>query len=58
MKLAGFAITMGIGLAAGAVTAMMLPRHSTTRRALQRAAHAVEDAKMNMSEMLSEKMEY
>ncbi len=57
MKLAGLAISMGVGLAAGAVTAMMLPRQSSTRRAIQRAAYAVEDAAMNMGDKLADKLD-
>ena len=56
MKLKGLAISMGVGLAAGAVTAAMLPKQSATRRAIQRAAYAVEDAAMNAKEKLAEKM--
>ena len=58
MKLTGFAISMGVGLAAGAVTAMMLPRQSTTRKAIQKAAYAVEDAATNAKGMLCDKMDH
>lgn len=57
MKLTGLAISMGVGLAAGAVTAAMLPRQSTARRAIQRAAYAVEDAAMSAKDKLVDKME-
>ena len=57
MKLTGLAISMGVGLAAGAVTAAMLPRHSTARKAIQRAAYAVEDAAMSAKDKLSDKMD-
>lgn len=57
MKLTGLAISMGVGLAAGAVTAMMLPRHCTARKAIQRAAYAVEDAAMNVGEKIADKMD-
>lgn len=57
MKLTGLAISMGVGLAAGAVTAAMLPRQSTARRAIQRAAYAVEDAAMSAKDKLADKME-
>ena len=39
-----FALTMGLGMAAGATVAMMLPRGSKARRTVQKAADAVEDA--------------
>ncbi len=57
MKLKGLAISMGVGLAAGAVTAAMLPKQSTTRKAIQRAAYAVEDVAMNAKDKLCDKME-
>lgn len=57
MKLTGLAVTMGVGLAAGAVTAMMLPRQSTARRALQKTADKVECAAMNMGDKIANKMD-
>lgn len=57
MKLAGFAISMGVGLAAGAVTAMMLPRQSTARKMVQKAANAVEDAAVSVGDKLANKMD-
>ena len=57
MKLTGFAITMGIGLAAGAVTAMMLPKQSTARKMVQKAANAVEDAAMTVGDKIADKLD-
>lgn len=57
MKLKGFVVSMGVGLAAGAVTAMMLPKQSTTRKAIQKAAYAVEDAATNMGCKMSNKLD-
>lgn len=57
MKLKGLAISMGVGVAAGAVTAMMLPKQSTARKAIQKAACAVEDAAMSVGEKLIDKMD-
>ena len=57
MKLTGLAISMGVGAAAGAVAAMMLPRQCTARKAIQKAANAVEDAAMNVGGKLAEKMD-
>ena len=57
MKLAGLAVSMGVGLAAGALTALMLPRQCTARKAMQKAADAVEDAAMNLGDKLSDKMD-
>ncbi len=57
MKLTGLAISMGVGLAAGAVTAMMLPRDCTARKAAQKAANAVEDAAKDAKKMINEKLD-
>ena len=57
MKLTGLAVSMGVGLAAGAVTAMMLPRQSAARRALQKAAHKVENTAMRMGDKFADKMD-
>lgn len=50
-------IAMGIGVAAGAVTAMMLPRDSAAHKAVRKAACAVEDAAMNAKDKLSNKLD-
>lgn len=57
MKLTGLAISMGVGLAAGAITALMLPRQSAARKAIQKAADAVEDAAMTMGDKIVDQME-
>ena len=57
MKLTGLAITLGVVAAAGAVTAMMLPKRCTARKALQKAAYAVEDAAMNVGGKIADKMD-
>ena len=48
---------MGVGLAAGAITAMMLPRQCVARKAVQKAADVVEDAAMTLGDKLADKME-
>jgi len=53
----GWAITLGIGAAAGAVAAMMLPKQCATRRLLNKAATKVEDAAMTVSEKVMKKMD-
>lgn len=57
MRLTGFAISMGVGLAAGAVTAMMLPRESTAHKVMRKAAYAVEDAAMAAKDKIADKMD-
>lgn len=57
MKLTGLAISMGVGLAAGAVTAAMLPRGCTAKKAIQKAAYAVEDAACSAKVKLNDKLD-
>ena len=44
MKMKGWAITMGIGAAVGAVAVMMRSKQSTARKLVNKAADKVEDA--------------
>ena len=55
VKLKGWAITMGIGAAAGAVAVMMLPKQSTARKLVNKAAVKVDDAVQNVTEKINEK---
>lgn len=57
MKISGWAITMGVGAAVGAVAAMMLPKQSTARKLVNKAACAVEDAAYSVSDKLSNKLD-
>lgn len=57
MKLTGFAISVGVGMAAGAVAAMMLPKHSTARKLVDKAADKVEDAASMVSWKISQKLD-
>ncbi len=57
MKLTGLAVSMGVGLAAGTVTAMLLPKDCTARKAAQKAACAVEDAACTAKKKINEKLD-
>ncbi len=57
MQVKGWALTMGLGAAAGAVAVMMLPRHSTARKLAGKAASAVEDTAKQMADSLTDRME-
>ena len=54
MTVKGWAITAGLGAAAGAVTIMMMPRNNPARKLAAKAANKMEDVawkiedKMNM----------
>ena len=57
MKCTGLTIALGVGVAAGAVTAMLLPRDCTARKAAQKAAYAVEDAACSAKKKLNDKLD-
>ncbi len=54
MNMRNIAITMGIGVAAGAVAAMMLPKQSAARKLVCKAADKVEDAVQNVTNKLTQ----
>lgn len=54
MQMRGWAITMGIGAAAGAVAVLMMPRTNPTRRLAAKAANKVEDAAWKLSDKLNQ----
>ncbi len=54
MKLTGWAITAGIGAAAGAVAVMMMPRQNLARKLAAKAANKVEDLAWKMEDKMSE----
>ena len=53
MQLKGWAITMGIGAAAGAVAILMIPRTNPARKLAAQAANKVEDAAWKVSDKIS-----
>ncbi len=57
MTVKGWAITMGIGAAAGAVAVMMMPKNNPTRKIVTKAADKVEDVAWKVSDKLSNKFE-
>jgi len=57
MEMKGWAITMGLGAAAGAVAVMMMPRQNPARRLARKAAVSVEDAVCQVSDKLCNKMD-
>ncbi len=57
MSLKGWAVTMGIGAAAGAVAILMMPRDNVTRRLAAQAANKVEDAAWKVSDKLTQKFD-
>jgi len=57
MTVKSFAVTMGIGAAAGAVAILMMPRNNPTRKLATQAADKVEDAAMKATNKLVQKMD-
>ena len=53
MKATGWAITLGLGAAVGAVAVMMMPRNNPTRKLAEQAASKVEDAAEQLSNKLN-----
>lgn len=57
MGIKGWAITAGLGAAAGAVAIMMLPQKCTARKLASKAACKVEDAAYKVSDAISNKLD-
>ena len=57
MGVKGWAVTMGIGAAVGAVAILMMPKNNPTRKLADKAADKVEDAALKVGEKLSQKMD-
>ena len=57
MKLTGLAITMGVGAAVGAVAVMMLPKQSTARKLVNKAADKVEDAAWQIGDKINDALD-
>ncbi len=57
MSMKGFAVSVGIGAAVGAVAVMMLPRQSTARKLVYKAASAVEDAATTVTDKITNKLD-
>lgn len=54
MRVKGWAVTMGIGAAAGAVGILMLSRTNPARRLAAQAANRVEDVAWRVSDRLTD----
>ena len=57
MSTKGWAITAGLGAAAGAVAVLMMPRNNPTRRLAAKAANKVEDMAWRFSDSITGKMD-
>ncbi len=57
MTIKGWAVTAGLGAAAGAVAVLMMPRTNPTRRLAAKAANKMEDVAWKMGDTISSKMD-
>ena len=57
MQVKGWAITMGLGAAAGAVAVLMMPRTNPTRKLAAKAANKVEDVAWKISDKLNQELD-
>ena len=57
MNAKGWAITAGLGAAAGAVAVLMMPRNNPTRRLAAKAANKMEDVAWKMGDAISQNMD-
>ena len=55
MNIKGWAITAGIGAAAGAVAILMMPKNNPTRRLAAKAANKMEDVAWKLSDTVCDK---
>lgn len=58
MKLTGYAVSMGLGIAAGAVAVMMMPKNNPGRKLAAKAADKVEDAVWMVSDKLNKNLDF
>ena len=57
MNAKGWAITAGLGAAAGAVAVLMMPKNNPTRRLAAKAADKMEDVAWKMGDTISQKID-
>lgn len=53
MHVKGWAITAGLGAAAGAVAVLMMPRHNPVRKLAAKAANKAEDLAWKMEDKMN-----
>lgn len=58
MTMKGWALTAGLGAAAGAVAILMMPRNNPTRKLAAQAANKVEDLAWKVSDKFSREMDF
>lgn len=57
MQLKGWAITAGLGAAAGAIAILMMPKNNPARKLAAQAANKVEDAAWKLTDKISDRID-
>ncbi|MCI5976839.1 MAG: hypothetical protein SOT64_04465 [Candidatus Faecousia sp.] len=57
MDMKGWAVSMGLGAAMGAVAVLMMPRSNPTRKLAAKAANKVEDVAWKVSDKLTQEFD-
>ena len=57
MDMKGWAVSMGLGAAMGAVAVLMMPRSNPTRKLAAKAANKVEDVAWKVSDTLTQEFD-
>ena len=57
MTVKGWALTAGLGAAAGAVAILMMPRNNPTRKLAAQAANKMEDLAWKVTDKFSQEMD-
>jgi gas vesicle protein len=57
MGVKGWAITAGLGAAAGAVAILMMPKSNPTRRLAAKAANKMEDVALQLGDKMNRSMD-
>lgn len=57
MDMKGWAVSMGLGAAMGAVAVLMMPRSNPTRKLATKAANKVEDVAWKVSDKLTQEFD-
>lgn len=57
MDMQGWAVSMGLGAAMGAVAVLMMPRSNPTRKLAAKAANKVEDVAWKVSDKLTQEFD-
>ena len=57
MQMKSWAITMGLGAAAGAVAILMMPRNNPTRKLAAKAANKMEDVAWKLSDKMTQELD-